>query len=717
MNSIWNNNCRLLQDRFPELYNLLLPEIKSYKPDISGGNSTDAACIPFAESDSPAKTACRIAAIPSDGAVQSLQSLSAGLQPENHQICPDGSTMVVVSPEPDAVATEGSGYPLMVSCGWKLYPAKNGQITGDYQGIMLHSAYNPSREAQKLAAEVKEQAAAGKISGAVVFLGFSLGYEPVEVAAACPDLPMVLVEPDSVCFVSALRYVDFSPVFLSKECILLVGAPVQTVVTLLNYYGCNRCRIIKNKPAAARQPAYFSELDILIARNRSKDEINSRTLDKFSRLWQRNSCHNLCQIAKRDGVARYVGTAEKLSACVVAAGPSLDNILPHLAEIKKRCLLICVDTALRACLRVGVQPDFIVLVDPQYWNIRHLDNCAAPDSVLITELAAYPAVFRFRCREIVLCSSLYPVGAYFERICGTKGALGAGGSVASTAWDFARLCGCREIFIAGLDLGFPDGRTHAKGSTFEEQSHINSSRTAPAETAAVRALLAADMELVEDYTGSSLVSDSRMALYAWWFESMVAADSFRKTFSVTAGSRRIPGIGLYPVSQLLQRSESVQERQEFFCKEAEFRKQFSGRAEEYAKKYMTAAGSLIDALQQIKSAAMEGIRYCRRALSVAATDCFSQAFAATTAELSKIDALISGNSGTAVASLVFPSEKHLQELCVAAGIPADPRLASLQKSEIIYGELVSAVDGYLVLLREHTAGAETVPVSPDGSAG
>ena len=114
--------------------------------------------------------------------------------------------------------------------------------------------------------------------------------------------------------------------------------------------------------------------------------------------------------------------AVRMTRKFLASGISNAN----LAEIKKRCLLICVDTALRACLRVGVQPDFIVLVDPQYWNIRHLDNCAAPDSVLITELAAYPAVFRFRCREIVLCSSLYPVGAYFERICGTKGALGAG---------------------------------------------------------------------------------------------------------------------------------------------------------------------------------------------------------------------------------------------------------------------------------------------------
>jgi hypothetical protein len=228
-------------------------------------------------------------------------------------------------------------------------------------------------------------------------------------------------------------------------------------------------------------------------------------------------------------------------------------LLPVLSEIKKRCVLICVDTALRSCLRAGVEPDFVVLADAQFWNARHLDGLQSPSSVLVTEVAAYPTVMRFVCKEIVLFDSAYPDGKGFEKRYGSKGKLGAGGSVATTAWGFARFLGCREIFFAALDLGFPYKRSHARGSTFELQSHRESGRLAPAETFGIRALFSTKSVHCTDYNGNPVLSDERLRLYAWWFESKVAEFSQIKTWSLTAESCAIPGVEFFAAEELVGR--------------------------------------------------------------------------------------------------------------------------------------------------------------------
>ena len=218
---------------------------------------------------------------------------------------------------------------------------------------------------------------------------------------------------------------------------------------------------------------YFSALQELIERNKQKKEINDNTLEQFGKLWLKNSIKNARFIDKLNTIQCIKNFCSGENAFILAAGPTLSEVLPYLKQIQEKSVLICVDTALRSCLSAGVEPDFIILVDPQYWNARHIEGLRALKSTLITEIAAYPSVFRFECRQILLCSSLYPFGRYIEKYRGEYGKLSAGGSVATTAWDFAQWLGCTQIFFAGLDLSYPDKKTHVKGSTFEEKAIRN----------------------------------------------------------------------------------------------------------------------------------------------------------------------------------------------------------------------------------------------------
>jgi hypothetical protein len=180
---------------------------------------------------------------------------------------------------------------------------------------------------------------------------------------------------------------------------------------------------------------------------------------------------------------------------------------------------VAVDTSLRFLLRGGIDPDFAVVVDPQYWNARHLDRAPARRTCLIAESAVYPPVLRHPFARAFLCGSLFPLGRFIEDRLDPKGALGAGGSVATTAWDFARVLGASSVWIAGLDLAFPDLKTHFKGALFEERALAESRRLNPAETWSVRALRDGRPFHAPSAAGGRVLTDRRLSLYAAWFEN------------------------------------------------------------------------------------------------------------------------------------------------------------------------------------------------------
>lgn len=587
--------------------------------------------------------------------------------------------------------------PVDFPCGWNVRFAKNGDLTAMENGAALHSSYNPTQEADKLAESIVLLQDESK-KDITVFFGFGLGYAPVALAKKNPNAFIVLVEPDLACFATALYCLDFSDLFGLSNLVFLVGAGHDSVVAVLEHYGLSRCHFVRNKSLAGHAKSYFDGLDTLVERNLSKHQINQRTLEKFAGLWRNNSCRNLNKLVQLDGIARYNGLANNLPACVLAAGPTLDDMLPYLMEIKKRCLVVCVDTALRACLRVGVEPDFIVLVDPQYWNSRHIADLSSPSSVLVSEIAAYPSVMRFRCKEKILCSSLYPLGKFFERFCGEKGSIGAGGSVATTAWDFARYCGCPEIFIAGLDLGFPEKKTHAKGSLFEERNHAASCRISTAETSLVSALFSAQTVVAEDYNGKPLASDNRMSLYAWWFESKVASCPLQPTYSLTHSSLKIPGIMPFDIENLLNRPVADVERKDFFYKADSLKKEFDKSLQSRKENFQVAYKSLLDNLNSMKQNALQGIEFCDDILSFAGTSKFFEAYQETASRLKKIDFRIMSSKTAETASLVFPTEQQLEQIFSKERLPQNPHELSFAKSRIIYRELVCAIDGYISLL-------------------
>ena len=133
------------------------------------------------------------------------------------------------------------------------------------------------------------------------------------------------------------------------------------------------------------------------------------------------------------------------------------------------------------------------------------------------------------------------------------GDLGTGGSVASSAWNFAHLAGAREIYTAGLDFAFPNKQTHIKGSSAEQTYHTLASRLSTPDKFTAGALYSANAVTGKDYSGSPVLTDSRMKMFAWWFEARLAACPETKTYTLDPRGLNTPGIAAVAPDTILRR--------------------------------------------------------------------------------------------------------------------------------------------------------------------
>jgi hypothetical protein len=397
-------------------------------------------------------------------------------------------------------------------------------------GRYVHSPRDPLREAERLVESVP-----GTMSPLVI-LGFGLGYVAEAAAKAAPGRPLIIVEKRREVLRLAFAVRDLGALLSEHRLVFVLGGDGAAIRNALDLFK-GEPEIIRNRTLISADEDWYAAVEQGIRAWMNRDTVNQATLRRFGRRWVRNLARNMEDIRDLPGIAGLwgllaasdtrgngtPGNRAGIPVFLAAAGPSLDEAGPLLAEIRKRCVVVAVDTSLRFMLSRGLDPDFVVAVDPQYWNFRHLDRCPAPRTWLIAESAVYPPVLRHRFRGAFLGRSQFPLGCFIEDRVDPKGALGAGGSVATSAWDFARTLGAPAIWIAGLDLSFPGLKTHFKGALFETRSHAESNRFVPAETWSLRALRDGRPFLAAAAGGGQVLTDQRLSLYASWF-----ADNFRR---------------------------------------------------------------------------------------------------------------------------------------------------------------------------------------------
>jgi hypothetical protein len=313
-----------------------------------------------------------------------------------------------------------------------------------------------------------------------------------------------------------------------------------------------------------------------------------------------------------------------------------------------------------------------MVVDPQFWNSRHLNRCASTRTRLIAESAVYPPVLRLPFKGQYLCGSLFPLGAFIEQRVDPKGTLGAGGSVATSAWDFSRILGAREIWIAGLDLAFPGLKTHFRGAEFEEKALTESDRRKPAETWLTHALRDGFPFLAPSMGGGQVLTDRRLSLYAAWFENnfrrypeirnyclMIGGgteESSPQGGRATAGGLAIAGFEPADADALLalpERRNEIDSRLEAAFSRIETDFFEPSAAQLRSERYQNAVSALVSGLEQIKTACKKGEKIAEQALR---QELNQKNREKTLSSLDEINRFIASSEVKEIAGFLFPAE-------------------------------------------------------------
>jgi hypothetical protein len=151
-----------------------------------------------------------------------------------------------------------------------------------------------------------------------------------------------------------------------------------------------------------------------------------------------------------------------LPVIIVAAGPSLKRNMEDLKRAKGKAYIIVVDRILDYVLDEGLEPDFIVTVDPikpvEYFTKR--DDVKIP--LLCELLANWEVLDRHKGKKIIYSCTPYMAKMY-QHLDRKPPLLDTGASVATTAFSICVQLGFKRIVLVGQDLAYDGEITHAGG--------------------------------------------------------------------------------------------------------------------------------------------------------------------------------------------------------------------------------------------------------------
>jgi len=232
-------------------------------------------------------------------------------------------------------------------------------------------------------------------------------------------------------------------------------------------------------------------------------------------------------------------TGLESSVAVVAGGPTLEKSIDYLKNNQDGLIIIAVDTAYKYLIKNGINVDIITTIDPQYLNYKYLENARITNEIIVTDSSTYYKIFHLtEPNKYFIGNSIFLVTNYF--INEDRGSLGAGGSVATTAFDVARIIGAKNIILIGLDLSYPERKTHFRGAFFESNFITTSNYFKPVEDAVYKYLTHASPLIIREGTKGSVFTDSKMLIFKKWFDREIGITN-ASVYQTDLGGIKIDG--------------------------------------------------------------------------------------------------------------------------------------------------------------------------------
>ena len=362
----------------------------------------------------------------------------------------------------------------------ELNVAKTGQQTCTINGIRLHSAYDPIKEAQRFVSSLDIPFTPSLI----VITEPALSYCSTFLRQSYPQAILV-----------AIRFThDFDAynhlwdkVVYHQELIQLLQSYGEDMILATAFFSW--------QPSQQVFPQEYNHCwqQIRTLVQTSRDILGTRAY--FGKRWLKNTL-SFCTRLQNTSTIKS-GSAPVL---LVASGPSLKSSIHFIQKYREAVFVIALSSALSPLLAVGIEPDLCISTDGGYWAKKHIVPCPVP--LALPAEAALPAAL-FEKNIIPLTYADGPEAELLSICKIPRMPAFRNGTVSGTALELALSITTGPVFACGLDLASTIGFQHCQPNCLETAAATKDCRLAPKETRLYP---------------SQLPSQS-LQIYAQWFAS------------------------------------------------------------------------------------------------------------------------------------------------------------------------------------------------------
>lgn len=156
-----------------------------------------------------------------------------------------------------------------------------------------------------------------------------------------------------------------------------------------------------------------------------------------------------------------IGSGKGKRAYLVAAGPSLEDMLPHLKRLEDTGIIICVARSYKLLREHGIRVDYTLSCEMFEWDSVIFDGLTdVGDTILCYPPVCAPSTVK-KWPGQRMC--LWDLNS--AELAKRKKAMMGGNSVAHHTLNFAaEILDCEPLIMIGQDLSYPKPRAHAKGT-------------------------------------------------------------------------------------------------------------------------------------------------------------------------------------------------------------------------------------------------------------
>ncbi|WP_338552161.1 6-hydroxymethylpterin diphosphokinase MptE-like protein [Paenibacillus sp. KS-LC4] len=344
------------------------------------------------------------------------------------------------------------------------------------QTVSLHNPTSASVEASQILLKVEKELK--QKNHHVIFYGVGLGHHIKQFAAEFPKVPYSIFEPSAKIMHAFLSSISLLELNLSMLRNISIGSPnsrfkLNEIKSML--YQIPRSFSLITLPSYLKifEKSHRSFISFLQDTVEQK-QLNLRINHHFEKKWITNSFENFEETINTPSLFDFRSHFHQKPVLLVSAGPSLQDEIENLREIKKArsAFILSVGSAINSLIEFGIVPDAAFTYDPGDFNknvfTRAINENQTPFPMVFGTSVGKGTITPFPWTKIHLPMSQDMLYGYYINGIKKTPVINDASSVAIVVLQALMILNCSSIILVGQNFAYRDNDYYAAGVPYGE---------------------------------------------------------------------------------------------------------------------------------------------------------------------------------------------------------------------------------------------------------